>query len=84
MAAKTAETKRVEFFISSSKQKNITNTKKELNILFSVVFPKIRNNMEYNKLDNNYEYLNKLNPDKRSRMERFYDWEKIIKELYNI
>lgn len=40
--------------------------------------------LEYNKLDNNYEYLNKLNPDKRSRMERFYNWEKIIKELYNI
>ncbi|MBE5806189.1 MAG: DEAD/DEAH box helicase [Clostridiales bacterium] len=36
-------------------RKNFTNEiklkKEELNILFSVVFPKIRNNMEYNKLD---------------------------------
>lgn len=40
--------------------------------------------LEYNKLDDNEKYLHDLNPDKRNRMERFYDWEKMIKELYKI
>lgn len=40
--------------------------------------------LQYNKFDNNEKYLNDLNPNKRNRMERFYDLEKIIKQLYNI
>ncbi len=40
--------------------------------------------LEYNKLNDNEKYLHDLNPDKRNRMERFYDLEKVIKELYKI
>lgn len=40
--------------------------------------------LQYNKFDNSEKYLKDLNPNKRNRMEKFYDLEKMIKQLYNI
>jgi len=40
--------------------------------------------LQYNKFDNSEKYLKDLNPNKKNRMEKFYDLEKMIKQLYNI